>query len=262
MTIPTFRGKYGEPAFMTPEDRLAHRYGGRDDWPTVPDAVVVTPQQYFFEDVVARSDAEEIDLSTDLYSLCALGETDRLVGAVGDFGIGAPTLAMVVEELRALGAEVFCIVGGCATLQPSVSPGDVIIADRSIRDEGTSYHYLEPRETVPATAALVAELERRAADEELAAHTGTTWTVDAFYRETSAEIDHYAASGVLTVEMEAAALFAVAEYRDLVAGAVFAPFDRLTGDEWEWASTDRSQDEQLQRAFSLAVTAGANVADS
>ncbi|MFT4885454.1 MAG: uridine phosphorylase [Natronomonas sp.] len=258
MSLPIFEEKYDESAFMTPEDRLDHRYDESRDRPTVPDTIVLTFQQYLFEDIAARDDAEEIDLETGMFSLYALGDAEGDIGVVGDFGIGVPTLAIIVEELIALGARLFCIVGGCATLQSEVSPGEVVIADRAIRDEGTSYHYLEPAETVAATPALVTELQRQADADGIGSHTGTTWTTDAFYRETNAEIDHYTAEDVLTVEMEAAALFAIAQYRDVMAGAIFTPFDRLTDDHWTWDVPTESPEERLRHVFSLAVTAGAN----
>ncbi|MFB6187798.1 MAG: hypothetical protein ABEI86_13155, partial [Halobacteriaceae archaeon] len=74
-------------------------------------------------------------------------------------------------------------------------------------------------------------------------------------------IDHFAANGVLTVEMEASALFAIAEYRDVISGAVFAPFDRLTDEQWEW-NPGEEPEKRLEDVFSLAVTAGINVSRS
>jgi uridine phosphorylase len=47
----------------------------------------------------------------------------------------------------------------------------------------------------------------------LAFRPGVSCTIDTPYRETVAEARHYQAEGVLCVEMEAAALFAVAEVR-------------------------------------------------
>lgn len=134
----------------------------------------------------------------------------------------------------------------------------MIIADQAIRDEGTSYHYLKPAETVAATPALVTELQRQPDNAGIDAHTGTTWTTDAFYRETTAEIDRYTAEGILSVEMEAASLFAIAQYRNVMAGAVFTPFDRLTDNQWEWDVPDSSPEERLRHVLSLAVTAGTN----
>jgi uridine phosphorylase len=62
---------------------------------------------------------------------------------------------------------------------------------------------------------------------------GTTWTTDAPYRETFAEVLSYRDEGVLTVEMEAAALFAVAAYRRVdIAGALAVSDHLLQNDAW------------------------------
>jgi uridine phosphorylase len=62
--------------------------------------------------------------------------------------------------------------------------------------------------------------------------TGTSWTIDAPYRETVAEVRHYQAEGVLCVEMEAAALFAVASVRGVHLASAFVISDSLADLEW------------------------------
>ena len=62
---------------------------------------------------------------------------------------------------------------------------------------------------------------------------GTSWTIDAPYRETIAEVQHYQAAGVLAVEMEAAALFAVAAYRGVEMGALLTISDTLGDLTWD-----------------------------
>jgi purine-nucleoside phosphorylase len=63
--------------------------------------------------------------------------------------------------------------------------------------------------------------------------TGTSWTTDAPYRETLAELKHYRDEGVLTVEMEASAIFAIAKYLNINAGAILTISDYLTEESWE-----------------------------
>jgi len=64
--------------------------------------------------------------------------------------------------------------------------------------------------------------------------TGASWTIDTPYRETIDEVRHYQAEGVLCVEMEAAALFAVAEIRGLQLASAFVISDSLA--ELTWSS--------------------------
>ena len=80
------------------------------------------------------------------------------------------------------------------------------------------------------TAALGAALQQ-------AGHqfrTGISWTIDTPYRETMEEVRHYQAEGVLCVEMEAAALFAVAGVRGLELASAFVISDSLA--ELAWSS--------------------------
>jgi purine-nucleoside phosphorylase len=69
-------------------------------------------------------------------------------------------------------------------------------------------------------------------DQGVAFQRGATWTIDAPYRETVDEVRHYRANGVLTVEMEAAALFAVATVRGVEAASAFVLSDLLGETEW------------------------------
>jgi purine-nucleoside phosphorylase len=58
----------------------------------------------------------------------------------------------------------------------------------------------------------------------LPVHRGPTWTTDAPYRETQSQIERHRADGVLTVEMEAAALMALSH----VSGAEIASLLHVT----------------------------------
>jgi len=61
---------------------------------------------------------------------------------------------------------------------------------------------------------------------------GVSWTIDTPYRETVAEARRYQAEGVLCVEMEAAALFAVAKVRGLQVASAFTISDSLADLVW------------------------------
>jgi hypothetical protein len=66
--------------------------------------------------------------------------------------------------------------------------------------------------------------------------SGLAWTIDAPYRETVAEARSYQAEGVVCVEMEAAALFTVGQYRSVDVAAAFVISDHLLAeDRWTHA---------------------------
>ncbi|HPP85188.1 MAG TPA: uridine phosphorylase, partial [Bacillota bacterium] len=60
-----------------------------------------------------------------------------------------------------------------------------------------------------------------------------TWTTDAIFRETEAKIEKRVAEGCVTVEMEAAAFFAVSKFRNVLLGQILYGGDDLSGIEWD-----------------------------
>jgi uridine phosphorylase len=152
---------------------------------------------------------------------------------LGSFGVGAPATAIYMERLITHGAEAVCIVGGCGGLGGNVVPHEPIVCDSAVRDEGVSHHYLPSETYVSANTALVSRLEDALDTTGFDYQTGPSWTTDAIFRETVPEIEHYSDEGVLAVEMEAAAVFAIAKYRDIDAAALLCPFDLVMTDRWE-----------------------------
>ncbi len=168
----------------------------------------------------------------DLANAYAAGPRARSAGFAIPGGIGAPTTISRCEELAAVGTEEFVSVGYAGALSADLAPGDIVVCDRAVRDEGTSPHY------APAHVAAVPSrpLRRwlggalRAADLPFA--VGASWTTDAPYRETRAELRHYRSLGVRTVDMEASALFVFARSRRVRAASVFVISDVLTERSW------------------------------
>ncbi|HEX2618895.1 MAG TPA: phosphorylase, partial [Phototrophicaceae bacterium] len=81
-----------------------------------------------------------------------------------------------------------------------------------------------------------------------------TWTTDAIYRETPAKIAQRKAEGCITVEMEASAFFAIAQFREVIFGQMLYGGDDVSGETWDhrgWHQ-DASSREKL---FWLAVEA-------
>lgn len=85
--------------------------------------------------------------------------------------------------------------------------------------------------------------------------TGATWTTDGFYRETQGRVDRRVAEGCLTVEMEAAALFAIARFREVPLGLLLTTSDDLSGSDWDDSGWDSNPDfrEELFRIATEAV---------
>ena len=214
----------------------------------------------FFQDVIAKAvdefDSREIDEVRSeiglvpVYELNVEGSRLALVHP----GVGAPLAAAFLEELIARGVTRVIACGGAGVLVPEIALGHVIVPTAAIRDEGTSYHYLAPsREVQPspeAVAAIIATLERHGIPHV----TGKTWTTDALYRETREKAARHVAEGCLTVEMEAAAFFAVARFRGITFGQLLYAGDDLSGDVWNARGWDHHETGR-QQLFRLATEA-------
>lgn len=166
----------------------------------------------------------------------------------------APGAAGTIEELYAMGCNKFVICGGAGALVKGSKVGEIIIPTSAVRDEGTSYHYVEPsREiachklTVEATIAILAEMGVPFA-------TGKTWTTDAMYRETPDMIERRRNEGCVTVEMEAAAFFAVSKYYDIPLVQLLYAGDDVSGSTWDsrnWNSQKGIRANLIQCAVEL-----------
>ena len=65
---------------------------------------------------------------------------------------------------------------------------------------------------------------------------GTTWTTDAFYRETKDKVNRRRKDGAIVVEMEASAMQAVANFRDIDLFTFFYAGDNLASENWDMRS--------------------------
>lgn len=133
----------------------------------------------------------------------------REVGIVGRV-VGAPYAVLVAEELFASGCELLVSITSAGQVNPAGALPYFVVIDRALRDEGTSYHYTEASQFADADPAMI-ELGRDAlAATGLSSIVGASWTTDAPFRETAAAVESARALGILTVEMEAAALYSFA----------------------------------------------------
>ena len=233
--FPNFPEKHGHDSIIAPSE-VAARFLENSDL-TVPDAAILTYQGlipgYLAEHGFSPFDGypgpwRTLWLPTDHHG--------PSVGIANGFGIGAPAAAKVLEDLIALGVQRFISIGAAGCLDPEIGFGEAVVCTAAIRDEGLSHHYLPSEKLSYPSPALTTRLSEVLSERSVPHRSGPTWTVDAPYRETVAEARSYQAEGVVTVEMEAAGLFAVAEYRKVEIASAFVVSDHLlSGEAWNQA---------------------------
>jgi uridine phosphorylase len=111
----------------------------------------------------------------------AVGERDGVRLAAASTGIGAPSTAILVEELAKIGAKRMIRVGNSGGLQPALGLGDLVITTGAVRDDGTSRSYVLPEYPAVASWEVVGALVTAARARGVRHSVGVTWSLDAFY---------------------------------------------------------------------------------
>jgi uridine phosphorylase len=169
-------------------------------------------------------------------------------------GVGAPLAAGFLDELIASGGKSFIACGGCGVLDKEIAAGHLVVLNSAVRDEGTSYHYLPASREVYAGSRASAALEETLDARGMAYIRGKAWTTDGPYRETAARRSQRRAEGCQVVEMEAAAFFAVAQFRGVEFGQLVYGGDLVVPEGWDPRSWfKRKSDRRL--LFDLAAEA-------
>ncbi|MFX0005934.1 MAG: nucleoside phosphorylase [Candidatus Hermodarchaeota archaeon] len=233
MSYPNFPNKYQEKSLSTAKRFWSYkRKIGRTPKIEPPKGVIICYSTRLLNYIIENHSAEKVDfVFGDSFYL--LEEEGQQLGVCGGFGIGAPIVGIILEELTEFGVKSFLSIGTAGALQKELKLGSLVICDRAIRDEGTSHHYLEVEKYSYASKKITKKLCEVMKKLHLEYTIGTTWTIDAPYRETFSEIARYKQEHVLTVDMEAAAFFAVAQYLGVDAGVIFTISDYLSEDDWE-----------------------------
>ena len=254
MPVPLDPTKYKSKPFCSPSDFISYLRGlGKIGDRPAPEAVILSYQRSLFEHVLAtrKTSPAELYFSNELYYL----EDEPGIAIAGRFGVGSPAAAVMLEELIAFGVRRFVSVGTAGSLREDLEPGSLVLCDSAFRDEGTSYHYLPGGGPVFPSEVLTKRLKDRLDSRGLPYRKGPTWTTDAIYRETAAEVLLHASKGALVVEMEAAALFAVARFRSALIASCFSVSDTLAELAWRPEFHAETTTEGLEELFGAAIEA-------
>ena len=223
-----------------------------------PKACVIT---FFGEVIQNKADANllkkiaSINTATIRIPVYETFYGDERVGLVLGY-VGGPGASGELEELIAMGFEKFIVCGGAGVLRRDIQVGHLIVPYSAIRDEGTSFHYVEPSYEVACNARALSAIEECLNSENIPYIKSKTWTTDAPYRETNDKIALRVSQCCVTVEMEAAAFFAVAQFRNVVLGQILYGGDDLSGVEWDqrrWVSRDEIRRNLVELCFKIAL---------
>ena len=252
MQFPNLKDKHLKDPMFTPTEFMEYQKK-RGKYPKFkpPIGVIFCYSKSLIEHIIENHRTTKVEgFCGEMY---LLNETDNKIAVIGKFGIGAPVVVTVFEELIAFGVKRFISIGSAGTLQKDIKIGSLMVCEKAIRDEGTSHHYIKHSKYAYASIDLTNKIKRSLENFKQKSFIGTSWTIDAPYRETVAEAKQYQKEGVATVEMEASALFAVAQYRNVELGAIFTISDSLAELEWKPKFHLKKTNTGLEILYKVAV---------
>lgn len=191
-------------------------------------------------------DPREMAYFREYQTFTGLLEGERV--SITSTGMGGPSVAIAVEELRECGAHTMVRVGTCQSTSPKVHKGELVLPNGAVRMEGVANHYA-PLEypAVPDMDVLTA-LEAAARAGGRPYHIGVDITKACFSTQFAAagrpmgyeltkRWEAYEAGGALCADMGCAPLFVAAGSMGVRAGAALAvTCDRgAYSDDWnDW----------------------------
>ena len=247
MAFPNFQGKHEHESLFTPYDYL--EYAKRNgSFFKMPESLVFIYSEHLLSELKENWNFYSESWNWPMYKI---GGTKGKIGVVVSF-IGSPAATTLLEEAIVFGAKRVISMGTAGGLQFDLTPGDVVVCDKAIRDEGTSHHYLASSKYALPSKNLTEALIKNLGDKKIDFKVGPSWTIDAPYRETKAEIERYREEGIYAVEMEASALFSVGQYRKIDVASAFVISD-IVGKKWEPNFQERPVRESLSELFGVCV---------
>jgi len=206
---------------------------------------------------IANNFLDEATLVTDVRSMT--GFTGIWKGtpiSVMPSGMGMPSAAIYATELiREYGVTRFIRVGTAGVYQPDIALREIVAAETAVTNSNLPAMIGAP-EALTASAILLAAARATAETSGVALRTGPVFTSDVFYEPDTSAQDMHAANGVLCVEMETAALYAIAAVEGVDALTLMTMTDHLvTGEHLSSDERQQGVDEMIELALDTAARA-------
>jgi len=153
-------------------------------------------------------------------------------GVLACCSLGAPQVAILIEELAAFGVHAILFLGFAGGIGEDRQQGDILVPPYAYVGEGTTRYYGAPSVTFADegfSKTLAGAFQDCGALDCLSA---PVWTTDALYRETGEVVRKFAGFKVKGVDMETSAVFGVARALSVKAAAVLWISDLLTPSGW------------------------------
>ena len=206
---------------------------------------------------IANKFLDNAELVTDVRAMTGFtGTWKGTPVSVMPSGMGMPSAAIYVTELvREYGVTRLIRVGTAGVYQPDLALRQIIAAESAVTNSNLPA-MIGATEPLTAAPALLQAARDTASATGVSLLTGQVFTSDVFYEPTNNAQERHTAAGVLCVEMECAALYAIAALENIEALAMFTMTDHLvTGQHLSSDERQQGVDEMIELALNTAVRA-------
>ena len=170
---------------------------------------------------------------------------------------GSSMAATITERLRVYGAKAIARIGTCGALSKDVALWHPIITTACYSDEGTSSHYLPLGFPIISDIFLNYLLMEAFKKNEIKYQHGITITTDGRWKEDVDLLKKLNKLGVISIEMETAAILSVCQFRKIPAAAINIPTDSPAdedhGDDLKGIPDKKNYKNNSEKAFNSIV---------
>ena len=92
--------------------------------------------------------------------------------------VGASACVGILEDIFALGADKLVLFGTCGVLDEDIKETSIIIPSHALRDEGTSFHYVEASDEIAVNVGVLDHFRSYLNERQISHKEGKVWTTD------------------------------------------------------------------------------------
>lgn len=175
------------------------------------------------------TDVEDLAFNREYKTISGFYKNVKIL--VTSTGIGGPSLAIALEELKNIGVNTMIRIGSCGALNAGIKLGELIIPSGAVRDEGTSEAYIEKHYPAIPDTDLLNCLLNSAKKFNFPFVNGIIRSHDSFYTDREEEKKEYwSKRGIIASDMETSVLFVVGKIKALNVASILNVVVEAGGD--------------------------------
>jgi len=210
---------------------------------------VLMPGDPLRAQALAKTQLDDVRLVNSVRNM--LGFTGTFMGkpvSIMGSGMGMPSISIYAHELfDYYGVKQIIRVGTCGGLLPDMQVGDLVMASAASTDSAMNRQCFSDWDySAGADFELLRRVNDKAVQKGLKIRTGNVFASDWFYHPDEAFIEKVQKMGILALDMESAALYALAQQHGKSALTILSVSDVIPTGE-------RASHETRQNAFGTVI---------